>query len=121
MGALFNSRYSNGLVIELDPSDHYKNTSEEVLMEGAGLLPHFVTNSEQPLREQLEAGYGYPVSITSGDEFTVAANGAYQYPDDPTLYPYVKMSLGDEHVFIYPYSIVTFFKGGELLGYGRMD
>ncbi|MDE5179196.1 hypothetical protein [Vibrio fluvialis] len=51
----------------------------------------------------------------------MAANGAYEYPDDPTLYPYVKMSLGDEHVFIYPSSIVTFFKGGELLGYGRMD
>jgi hypothetical protein len=38
---------------------------------------------------------------------TVTEDGVWQYPEDPDLYPLMKLQEGDVEMLVYPYALVA--------------
>ncbi len=102
-----------------DPLKEYAGNTEARLDEACGLIPMFLKNDEEPIKDNLEAGYGFGnlIEMTGGN---VEKNGMYYYPEDPPLAPYIKFVKAGETLYIYPYGIVAIVDASNTF-VSRMD
>ena len=111
---------------ELDPNNHYKEQTGDYLLESCGFIPYWVNNWFQlalpyDLKEFLTKSYGFGnLSELKGGKITKKGN--YKYPEDPLLYPLLKVSTPEGYFYQYPYGIVAIplgYKKGHFVT--RMD
>jgi hypothetical protein len=101
------------IAAKVDPTSHFKGVPQSRLVEALGIVPSFVAYAaveapEVTARAVLDAmaeAYGFYMGDMEGG--TVDAEGVYQYPDDPPLYPLVRWKLDDVTVYMYQYAIVA--------------
>lgn len=107
--------------IELDPLAKFNYQPEEIY-HILGLLPGWVMNEEfmdKPLKEALDKQYGFGLYESSGQ--TITADGVYQYPEDPDLYPLIKIQRKDETFYQYQYAMVAIVQKDGSTFVTRMD
>lgn len=100
--------------VELDPCNHYPDVKDQDLLETTGLLfgwahEYAASSPDSNLKDYMGDAYGYGMRPMEGGEIT--EDGRYVYPEDPDLHPFVKVCVGDEWFYMYPYSIVHFSDG----------
>lgn len=110
--------------VEIDPtSQHEKNGINPFeIFETLGLIPQFMFNDQfldQPAWEALNNQYQHGGGLRKMDG-TITAEGVYQYPGDPDLYPIAKYTRADETIWQYPHGIMAIPKDGTLT-LTRMD
>jgi len=102
------------IAVKVDPTGQYKNVARHRLVDALGIVPSFVSYAaveatEPTARAVLDAmaeAYGFYMGDMEGG--TVDAEGVYQYPDDPPLYPLVRWKLDDDvTVYMYQFAIVA--------------
>ena len=102
------------IATHLDPTNHHEGVPDSRLIEALGIVPSFVAyaaveHTEATARAILDAmaeAYGFYMGDMEGG--TVDAEGVYQYPDDPPLYPLVRWKLDDDvTVYMYQFAIVA--------------
>lgn len=72
-----------------------------------GILPDWAANQdfeELDAYRAFEKQYSFPIYTI--DKGTIDDNGVYHYPEDPDLYPLIKMIRGDEVLYFYEHAIV---------------
>ena len=108
--------------ITVDPlNKFYKHTQNEI-MELCGIIPHFVVAKNYRhyrLKEALESQYGFPVYEI--EEATISPEGVYSYPEDPDMYPLIKMTRDGETFYQYAYGIVAVIGSDGTSYVTRMD
>ena len=97
----------------LDPMGKYSSKPNYEIMGECGLLPLFFTRAvmiqEEPtldrVWELVDDQYGFGLDRMTGS--TVTEDGVWQYPEDPDLYPLMKLQEGDVEMLVYPYALVA--------------
>ena len=110
------------LSMQIDPLSVYSHISNEDLVYMLGYLPGWAENKEYfdlPFVEAMDAQYGF--GLHKIDKATIKENGLFKYPEDPDQEPLVKITRGDEYMYIYPYSIVAFVNANGSTFATRMD
>lgn len=96
------------MTIELQIDPHGKfPASPNAILEACGLLPHWLLEGLQngePAKDALISRYQFYFGPMEGGK--ILPDGRYEYPDDPYLYPLVKVEHGDEIIYFYQYAIV---------------
>ena len=106
------AQYDNGrLEVNLDPAGQFTNASPEAIFEGCGFSPEwFAIESNNPdisaveVIEKYYAHGGGWVPFGQG-KWEFKDDGTLQYPEDPSLPPYITFRHNDEQVTIYAYGI----------------
>ena len=101
------------IAVKVDPTGQYKKVPKQRLVDALGIVPSFVSYAaveapEATARAVLDAmaeAYGFYMGDMEGG--TVDAEGVYQYPDDPPLYPLVRWTLDNVTVYMYQFAIVA--------------
>lgn len=96
--------------ITIDPHDKFNGAPESRILEACGLIPMWVADwirspTQKTLKEYLDDVYGFGLYEMTGGR--IDDNGAYHYPDDPTLYPLIQIETDEGTFFMYEYSIVA--------------
>jgi hypothetical protein len=92
----------------IDPMGKYDHMDETTFHNVIGWIPGWVFNAEfydAPVKDALTEQYGFGELNSMNGKLD--EDGVYTYPEDPDLYPLIKMTRGDETVFQYPYGIVA--------------
>lgn len=92
----------------VDPLFKFTDYTEEEILTSLGFLPEWVINSEyfdKPLVKALDEQYGYGLYESSSG--SVTEDGIFQYPNDPDMYPLIKIQRGDETFYQYLYGMVS--------------
>ena len=105
------------LHITFDPTGHFKsqNVPEERLAPACGYLLGWACNyatlvvQAASLKEAMDAQYGFGLHEMTGGKIT--EGGIYKYPEDPDMYPLVKVQTGEEYMYIYQHAIIAFNDG----------
>lgn len=128
-----------GVFVQLDPTGKHKGTySQPALLEGLGMIPHFITEAINSLKTQIMAGYGFPCDSMEGR----VNDGIYysSFQEDEPLVSYGKIfriekTMLDvnllcqrdyaqgalESVEVFPYGIVCFTDADGNQTITRMD
>jgi hypothetical protein len=119
-----------------DPTGHYEQLDGDGevafrrCVQGVGMLAQFMLGTKETLSDNMEGNYqfGWGWQMAKGDQARVTADGVFNYPGDPPLYPYLKAQELDgeggvtgEVVYIYPYALVIVMRDGKLVKRQRMD
>lgn len=108
----------------LDPCKKYAHEPQEWMLYNIGSIPELLfialTQPERPLAESVVEAYGMAGVPIEGGDLTVDT-GAYNYPEDPTLYPVARCVCARGVVYIYPYGIVAICEDGVDNIIYRMD
>ena len=105
-----------------DPLKKFQKHICSELLEACGLLPHWVVNPEFshiPLKEAMETQYGFP--MIEMEKSTISETGVMRYPEDPDMYPMIKIVRGDETFYQYDYGVVAFVQNDGSSYVTRMD
>lgn len=104
----------------LDPCGKYGHRTADDVLFACGVLLYWMRDDDpRSLKQQLEDNYEFPCRWNGDHTFD---KGAFLYPEDPPLYPYIEYRRGDEAVLIYPHSIVVYITKETPNGeYTRMD
>ena len=93
-------------LMTLDPCGVYPN---EQLLERCGYIPNWALRAHfgESMAEAIERQYPYYGGQLKGGDIT--GEGVYTYPEDPDLYPYIKIENPEtfETLYQYPYGIVV--------------
>ena len=92
--------------IIIDPLKKF-NVPPETIIEACGIIPNWVFNKSLMHIDTLEAlktQYQFPTYPMGGE---IDKEGIYHYPEDPDLYPLVKMVRGEDIIYQYDYGIVA--------------
>jgi hypothetical protein len=100
-------------LITIDPLSKYPSKPNDELVEECGILPLFfmkaVMVQEEPtldrVWELVDDQYGFGLYKMTGS--TVTKDGVWQYPEDPDLYPLMKLQEGNVEMLVYPYALVA--------------
>ena len=114
----------NDIDWKLDPlGAHRRRFLPQVVVECAGLLPHFIdAEDDARVEAQLERGYQASAGCSPWPlGGTIEPSGAYRYPGDPDLFPLMEAQVGQETVRIYLYGIMTITEGNDLTFAARLD
>lgn len=110
--------------IEFDPLDKFQHIPPAMLANMIGFLPEWAANANLEhlsLREAMELQYGFgPLHPFSADS-TIDTQGIMRYPGDPDMYPLLRLTRGDEQMYIYQYGIVAFIGPDQSTFITRMD
>jgi len=98
------------IAIEIDPNEVHikKGASYQTLAEACGVLPLWALagmGEGITMRKSCLTHYQFPVSKMGG---VIDENGVYLYPEDPPLYPYIKMTIGKETAYFYDHAMIGF-------------
>ena len=110
------------IIALIDPSKKFENLNKSDLMMSLGYIPGWVVNQEffeKPLKEALDLQYGFGMFEMTGGEVT--EDGVYKYPQDPDLYPLIKITRGEETLYQYQYGIVAIVQKDGSAFVTRMD
>jgi len=108
--------------ITIDPLSKYNHLSQEEIFDTLGALPHWAINPDYldvPLKEALDKQYNFGLYESSGQ--TITKEGIYQYPEDPDLYPLIKIQRKDEIFYQYRYAIIAIVQKDGSWFASRMD
>ena len=93
----------------LDPLYHHipQGRTAEMIGEEVGLIWAWCMSKPEGIGflQHFEDMYQFGVFEMKGGE--VLENGIYKYPEDPDLYPLIRVDNKEETVFVYPYGIVA--------------
>jgi len=115
----------------LDPTGHFtkhissleqKTLAKQNLAEACGLIPNWVMDYEYDdlnMKDMLQKYY--PFGMFPIPKTTVSDSGVFSYPEDPDLYPLVKMSRGEEIIYQYQYGLVAIVQPDGSAFCTRMD
>lgn len=106
-----------------DPLGAYANVSPYTLQDLAGFLPGWAANPDymdKPIREAMDIQYDFGLHQFDPDKSSVDERGVYRYPGDPDMSPVLKITRGDEVMYVYEYGIVAFVNDAETF-VTRMD
>jgi hypothetical protein len=89
----------------------------------AGHIPHFFdSRDERPAKEQIHDNYAHGGGWNPFTGFVRDRDSmALTYPGDPALFPYLMIHLGDERVYIYPFSWVVIEQPNGAWEVARID
>lgn len=81
--------------------------SADSIIEEVGLIWAWSKTKETGrwFKDHFDEQYGFGLFEMKGGQ--VLDNGIYKYPEDPDLYPLLRVDDEDETVFVYPYGIVA--------------
>jgi hypothetical protein len=108
--------------LTIDPYQRYTQASLEQVLEICGLLPYWVTDPDLfhlPLKEALTKSYGF--GELSEMQGFVECDGVLRYPEDPTMWPLLRINRGDEVFWQYEYGIVLLVDSNGNNFITRMD
>lgn len=94
--------------ITKDPLNKFNYLDDSMIMEMCGLIPLWASNPEYAtvsLREALDMQYGFGLFAMKGG--AVTDDGVFKYPDDPDLYPLLRIKRFGEVLYQYEFSIVA--------------
>ncbi len=104
----------------IDPNEHYTGIIDrEKLTEACGCIPVWVAEAMgrraagdgESVKDIVCGMYGFPCHPFSG---VVDEEGVYNYPEDPPLNPYMKITgIGGDIVYIYQCAIIAFISKDE--------
>ena len=122
--------------ITIDPTGHYTSklkgdklkAMERRLVMALGIVPQFVNEAFEKMEEPptVESFYKavcdeYQFYMGPMEGGTIDADGVYEYPEDPPLYPLVSWGVGEGiTIYMYQYAIVGVTEGDTTL-ITRMD
>lgn len=93
----------------VDPMGKYPNASGEQIFLACGQVPVWLNDLNNPDHESIKSifsrFYVFGVFETKGG--IVDEEGVYKYPNDPDLYPLIKMERGNEIVYQYRSGLVS--------------
>jgi hypothetical protein len=93
-------------LMTLDPCDKYPNMQ---LLERCGYIPNWALAADpcESMAHAIERQYPYYGGQLSGG--SVTSEGVYTYPNDPDLYPFIKIENPEtmETLYQYPHDIVV--------------
>lgn len=109
--------------VETDPTDNFSDVEEGTLMEHMGLIPNFIVQAldrpDTSLAQGMLDAYGFgSVPMLGG---IVKEDGVYSYPEDPDLYPMVKLVTERGTIYVYQYGIVSILETSKTTVVYRMD
>lgn len=115
-------------MMTLDPLSKFggMNVPNRGIREACGLLPFFAIEGPGPtMAKNMEGNYNFFFGWSKGHT-TVTEDGIYSYPEDPDMYPLVRLDAVTEEgqketIFIYDHAIVAYMLDGEFQGSTRMD
>jgi len=108
--------------LEIDPLNYYGLVPAIRLVDACGLIPGWVGNeafSDQDMKTALDKQYGYGLHEMTGS--TITEEGVHSYPEDPDMYPLIKMERKDETLFMYESAIVAIRQADGTMFVTRMD
>jgi len=107
----------------IDPLDKFEDLyNDEQIYNLLGTLPYWTINPDyldKPLKEALDSQYGFGLFEATGQ--TITKDGIYQYPEDPDLYPLIKIVRHDETFYQYQYAMVAIVQKDGNTFVTRMD
>lgn len=112
--------------MQIDPTGHHQENGAhmERVPEACGILPVWafptLTKENITMRDSVCDSYQFPIVEMKGATID-PETGEHNYPEDPPMYPYMKLTLGDETMWIYPHAIVAFQDGIGQTFVTRMD
>jgi len=109
--------------ITYDPNNKHSHIDEATIDELVGILQYWVvaTLEDSDLIKGLEDKYGFG-KLYHMNGGVVDEDGAYSYPEDPTLHPIMKLERTNETAYIYYHAIVSIvYKDGRKPFISRMD
>lgn len=104
-------------IITWNSTAHFASTDHARLVELAGLIPHWAATYHHTcgtLREYFERCYTFGLSYHDGGAVVLDqlgnGDGVYNYPEDPPLYPIMKIETGDAICYVYEYGLISFIE-----------
>jgi len=103
---MINAMLNNGLVLTLDPLDHFK-TDPERIVDALGYIPAWLSRVDEypSIKAALVDQYIYYMGDMTGGK--IDKRGIYRFPDDPPLYPLASAEIDGERFYQYQYGIVA--------------
>ena len=95
--------------VTANPMNRSENPSDIQLIEICGILPFWITQETDDSLSMLDIfnkEYSFGVHEMTGGEVNIET-GEYTYPEDPPLYPLIKVTRGNETMYQYEYAIVA--------------
>jgi len=102
---------TTGIRLVVDPNNQHSNINMGNMYDYIGLIPTFITSSEEKIWDQVERSYGFPLCSMDGGR--VDQDGNYHYPDDPMLSPIAQYITKTEVMHQYHYGICAIHPIGE--------
>lgn len=89
--------------------DYTTFPQQEAIVAALGILPYWILSAPGDVKTHLAACYPFftPLSIKG----ELADDGTFTYPGDPPAYPLARITLPDEVIYIYQYSVVISTRG----------
>ena len=97
--------------ITIDPHTKFTHAPKDQTIGVCGILPHWaVSGSGETMKDSLINNYQFYMGAFTGG--TIDDTGIYSYPEDPDLYPMLKIDRLDgedlkEVCYIYEYAMVA--------------
>jgi len=93
--------------ITIDPLGKFSQTSEKSIIEACGIIPYWIVNGDhdKKIMDIFREKYSFGIHEMTGA--TILNNGTYLYPEDPPLYPLIRLHRGGEVMFQYDHAIVA--------------
>jgi len=107
----------------IDPLNKFNHMSLNEIKETLGMLPFWVVNPNHfdlSLKEALTLQYGFGGLYQSTGQ-TITKDGVYQYPEDPDLYPLIKIERGESTFYQYQYGLIAIVQKDGSSFCTRMD
>ena len=122
------------MITTLNPCnfDHLKANDPQRLFQAAGLIPLWVldwrTHRQRTLREHIDAVYAHGGGWRHQEDWVAsfswnATTFALKYPEDPALFPFMKLEQNEVEFYLYDMAIVVIVaKGtGDVITIQRWD
>jgi len=117
---------------KIDPTGHFTDHignpdqlrfATDNLLEACGFIPEWVMydkdHDDLNMKDMLETHY--PYGMFEIDNSIIDSDGTYHYPEDPDMYPLIKMERGEETLYQYKYGLVAIVQKDGSLFVTRMD
>jgi hypothetical protein len=94
--------------VEMDPLHKYPHLDPDDMMESLGVLPIWARDKrpQESYEDCFKRCYDFWIGDIGG-ETEIAEDGTYSYPDDPDMFPVMRMWDEKEEVFFYPHALVA--------------
>lgn len=94
--------------IKFDPLGKYPHLEKAQIVEALGILPVWACDKrpEEGFEDCFKRCYDFWMGDIGG-ETEIAEDGTYSYPDDPDMYPVLRLWDGEEEVLFYPHALVA--------------
>jgi len=113
--------FKNDVKIYVDPLGKFPEVPMMNILNACGFIPEWLINEPvaEPIMDMLNRVYPYGIPMMSGG--TIEKDGVHKYPNDPDLYPLIKVERGDDVIYQYEHAIVAIVFESGAYYITRMD